>query len=43
MIDQLEEFQDIKNYNEPKKGKQEFIHAKQAFKEIEESRLINNV
>ena len=38
MLDDLEELEDIKLYDNAKKGKQEFIDAEQAFKEIEESR-----
>lgn len=38
MVDDLEELEDIKLYDKAKQGKQEFIDAQQAFKEIEESR-----
>lgn len=38
MVDDLEELEDIKLYDKAKEGKQEFINAEQAFKEIEESR-----
>ncbi len=39
MVDDLEELvEDIKRYDAARKGKQEFIDAQQAFKEIEESR-----
>ena len=38
MVDDLEELEDIKLYDKAKQGKQEFIDAEQAFKEIEESR-----
>jgi len=38
MVDDLEELEDIKLYDKAKEGKQEFIDAEQAFKEIEESR-----
>lgn len=38
MVDELEELEDIKLYDAAKKGKQEFIDAEEAFKEIEESR-----
>lgn len=38
MLDDLEELEDIKLYDEAKKGKQEFIDAEQAFNEIEEAR-----
>jgi len=38
VVDDLEELEDIKLYDAAKKGKQEFIDAQQAFKEIEESR-----
>jgi hypothetical protein len=37
-MDDLEELEDIKLYDEAKKGKQEFIDAEQAFREIEEAR-----
>jgi len=43
MVDDLEELEDIKLYDKSKKGKQEFIDAKQAFKEIEENRKSKNV
>ena len=35
MVDELEELEDIKLYDKAKKGKQEFVDAQQAFKEIE--------
>lgn len=38
MVDDLEELEDIKLYDQAKEGKQEFVDAEQAFKEIEESR-----
>ena len=38
MLDDLEELEDIKLYDEAKKGKQEFIDAEQAFNEIEKAR-----
>ncbi len=38
LLEELEELEDIKLYDEAKKGKQEFIDAAQAFKEIEEER-----
>ena len=38
MVDELEELEDIKLYDVAKKGKQEFIDAEQAFREIEEKR-----
>ena len=38
MVDDLEELEDIRLYDAAKKGKQEFIDADQAFKEIEETR-----
>ncbi len=41
MVDDLEELEDIKLYDEAKKGKQEFVNAEQAFKEIEEARRKN--
>ncbi len=41
MVDELEELEDIKLYDAAKKGKQEFVDAEQAFKEIEEARRKN--
>lgn len=38
MVDDLEELEDIKLYDAAKKGKQEFIDAEQAFREIEKAR-----
>lgn len=38
MVDDLEELEDIKLYDAAKKGKQEFIDAEKAFKEIEKKR-----
>lgn len=38
MLDDLEALEDIKLYDAAKEGKQEFIDAEQAFKEIEEAR-----
>ena len=38
MIEDIEELEDIKLYDEAKNKKQEFLDADQAFKEIEESR-----
>lgn len=38
MVNDLEELEDIKCYDKAKLGKQEFIDARQAFKEIEEGR-----
>jgi hypothetical protein len=38
MIEELQDIEDIKAYDNAKKGKQTFVDAKQAFKEIEESR-----
>ncbi|WP_297337685.1 hypothetical protein [Algoriphagus sp.] len=38
MVDDLEELEDIKLYDAAKKGKQEFIDAEQAFREIEKKR-----
>ena len=38
IIEELEELEDIKLYDEAKKRKQEFVDADQAFKEIEEAR-----
>jgi hypothetical protein len=38
MVDDLEELEDIKLYDAAKKGKQEFVDAEDAFREIEEKR-----
>ena len=38
ILDDLEELEDIKLYDEAKKGKKEFIDVEQAFNEIEEAR-----
>ena len=38
MIQALEDLEDVKAYDNAKKGKQTFVDAKQAFKEIEDSR-----
>ena len=38
MMDDLEELEDIRLYDAAKKGKQEFIDAEQAFREIEKKR-----
>jgi len=38
IVDELEELEDIKQYDAAKKGDQEFIDAEQAFREIEEKR-----
>jgi len=38
IIDDLDEFEDIKLYDAAKKGTQEFIDAELAFREIEETR-----
>lgn len=38
MVDELEELEDIKLYDAAKKGKQEFIDAEEAFREIEKKR-----
>ncbi|MFN2424523.1 MAG: hypothetical protein ABR572_12195 [Cryomorphaceae bacterium] len=38
MIDELEEREDVKRYDAAKKGKQDFMVAEEAFKEIEEKR-----
>ena len=43
MIEELEELEDIKLYDKAKQGKQEFVDAGQAFKEIEENRKNKNV
>lgn len=41
MLEQLEELEDIKKYDEAKKGSLEFIDADEAFKEIEAKRKNN--
>ena len=41
MLEDLEELEDIKRYDNAKKGKQEFIDAQEAFKEIEAIRKKN--
>ncbi len=38
MVDDLEELEDIRLYDAAKKGKQEFVDADQAFREIEKAR-----
>ncbi len=38
MVDELEELEDIKSYDAAKKGKQEYIDAEEAFREIEKKR-----
>ncbi len=38
MLGELEELEDIKLYDAAKKGKQEYMDADRAFKEIEEAR-----
>ncbi len=38
MINEIEELEDIKLYDAAKKGKQEFVDAKEAFREIEKKR-----
>ena len=38
IMEELEELEDIKLYDEAKKGKQEFIDAEEAFREIEKKR-----
>ena len=38
MVDDLEELEDIRLFDAAKKGKQEFMDADQAFREIEETR-----
>jgi len=38
LMEELEDLKDIKLYDEAKKGKQDFIDAAQAFKEIEQKR-----
>jgi hypothetical protein len=39
ILEELEEVEDIKLYDNAKKGKQEFIEANQAFEEIEKNRV----
>jgi hypothetical protein len=39
ILEELEEAEDIKLYDNAKKGKQEFIEANQAFEEIERNRV----
>lgn len=43
MLEQLDQLEDIKCYDEAKKGSLEFIDAEQAFKEIEAKRINNHV
>ena len=43
ILDDLDMLEDIKLYDKAKQGKQEFIDAEQAFKEIEENRTNKNV
>ncbi len=43
IIEQLEDFEDIRLYKEAKKGKQEFVDAQKAFQEIEDKRSNNDV
>ncbi len=43
MVDELEELEDIKCYDKAKEGKQEYIDARQAFKQIEDSRESEDV
>ncbi len=38
LIEELEELEDIRLYDKAKNGKQEFVAAEEAFKEIEEKR-----
>ena len=38
IIEDLEDLEDIRLFDEAKKGKQEFVDAEQAFKEIEDER-----
>jgi hypothetical protein len=41
MVDDLDELKDIKLFDAAKKGKQEFIDADQAFREIESERELS--
>ena len=43
MVEDLEELEDIKLYDEAKSGKQEFTDAKEAFRQIEENRKNEDV
>ncbi len=43
MLEELEDLEDIRLYDEAKRGKQEFVDAEQAFKEIEDSRKNKDV
>jgi len=43
MLEQVEELEDIKSYDEAKKGPLEFVDADEAFKEIEAKRVSNHV
>ncbi len=43
IMEELEELEDVKLYDEAKKNKTDFIGAAQAFKEIEEKRKRGNV
>ena len=43
LIEELEDMEDVRLYDEAKKRKSEFIDAKQAFKEIEKQRSRKNV
>ncbi len=43
MIEELEELEDIRLYDEAKQGEQEFVDAELAFKEIEENRKNKDV
>lgn len=38
LIEQLEDLDDVKLYDKAKKGKQDFVNAKDAFNEIESNR-----
>lgn len=38
MLDDLEDLEDIKLYDAAKKGKQEFVDAEEAFREMEKKR-----
>ena len=43
IIEELEDLEDVRRYDEAKKGKVEFIDAEQAFREIEKQRNQKNV
>jgi len=43
MMDELEELEDIKLYDQAKEKKQEFVDAVKVFRDIEENRRIKDV